>query len=124
MRLSRFPVVLIASLSLLAAAREFTSFASAKVVLDAQRNQLPAELRNADAAKWAAWTKREDQAIRARLQQGVLDSMVNLLLYRTSFTKQPRVEIKDLAAATKAGTVRARVNDLVSGIMSPGGNER
>ena len=82
-----------AALSVLAAGRAFTSYASVKPVLEAQRDGLPAELRNADAAKWTAWSRRQDQAIRARLEQGDLDSMVNLLLFGTSFTKQPRIRM-------------------------------
>ena len=66
---------------------------------------LPAELENVDEAAWLAWCRREDKAIRARLQQGDLDSMVNLLLYGTSFTKQPRISMEGegLTEASKAG---------------------
>ena len=85
---------------------------------------LPAELRNPNEAKWSAWSQRQDKAIRARLQQGDLDSMVNLLLYGTSFTKQPRIKVEALTEASKAGTLRARVDDLVAGLRSPGDNER
>jgi len=109
-----------------AASRAFTSFANVKSVLDAERDRLPAELKNADQAKWLAWTRRQDKAIRERLQQGELDSMVNLLLYGTSFTSQPRISMQGegLAKASKAGVLRARVNDLVAGLASPGDNER
>jgi len=65
-----------------------------KPVLDGQRDRLPAELRNADEAKWSAWSRQQDKAIRARLEQGDLDSMMNLLLFGTSFTKQPRIRIE------------------------------
>jgi hypothetical protein len=50
--------------------------------------------------------------------------MVNLLLYGTSFTKQPRIKVEGLTAASKAGMLRARVDDLVTGLRSPGDNER
>jgi SAM-dependent methyltransferase len=50
--------------------------------------------------------------------------MVNLLLYGTSFTKQPRIKVEGLSEASKAGTLRARVDDLVAGLRSPGDNER
>lgn len=75
-----------AAFGALAADRAFVSYASVKPVLEAARNQLPAELKNADEAKWTAWSRQQDQAIRARLEQGDLDSMVNLLLLGTSFT--------------------------------------
>ena len=86
----------------------------------------PPELKNADEVQWLAWARRQDSSIRARLQQGDLDSMVNLLFYGTSFTKQPRISMQGegIAAASRAGVLRARVDDLVAGLGSPGDNER
>src|SRR4029077_8368902 len=95
-----------------------------KPVFDQPGDLLPAELKNPTEAKWRAWTQQQDQAIRARLQQGDLDSMVNLLLYGTSFPKQPRIKVEALTEASKAGILRARVDDLVAGLRSPGDNER
>jgi hypothetical protein len=118
------PLVCGVALSVLAADRAFTSYASVKSVLDEPSDLLPAELRNPSEAKWSAWSQRQDKAIRARLQQGDLDSMVNLLLYGTSFTRQPRIKVESLTEASKAGTLRARVDDLVAGLRSPGDNER
>jgi hypothetical protein len=100
-----------------------SSYASVKPVLD-QPGNLPAALRNPNEAKWRVWSQRQDKAIRARLQQGDLDSMVNLLLYGTSFTKQPRIKVENFTQASKAGIVRARVDDLVAGVHSSGDNER
>ncbi len=57
----------------LAAGREFTPFAEIKPILDQQRDGLPSELRNANEAKWLAWTLGGTKAIRARLEQGELD---------------------------------------------------
>jgi len=110
--------------TLFAADRTFTPYASAKPILDDRRSHLPPELQNADPARWAAWSQKEDKAIRARLQQGDLDSMVNLLLLGTSFTKQPRIRVENLGEASKSGTLRARVDDLVAGLGNPAGNER
>lgn len=42
------------ALSVLAAERIFPSYASVKPVLDGQKDRLPAELKNADEAKWNA----------------------------------------------------------------------
>ena len=132
MRLSRisliFPLVCAVAICVLAADRAFISYADAKPVLDQLLDQpgdlLPAELRNPNEAKWRAWSQRQDKAIRARLQQGDLDSMVNLLLYGTSFTKQPRIKVDAFTEASRAGILRARVDDLVAGLRSPGDNER
>ncbi len=124
MRVSPIPVILGVALSGFAADRAFSSYASVKPVLDAQHERLPAELKNADEAKWIVWSRQQDKAIRARLQQGDLDSMVNLLVFGTSFTKQPRIRIEGLAEASKSGVLRARVDDLVAGLRNPGDNER
>ncbi len=104
--------------------RGFISFVNVKPVLDAHRDRLPAELKDANEAKWTAWSRQQDQSIRERLRQGELDSMVNLLLFGTSFTKQSRVRIENITEASKSGVVRARVDDLVAGLRKPGDNER
>src|SRR5580700_371804 len=107
------------ALNLLAADRAIIPWVSVKPIPG-----LPAELRDANQSKWIAWSQREDKAIRDRLQQGDLDSMVNLLLFGTSFTKQPRIRVDGVTEASKTGILRARVDDLVAGLGSPGGNER
>lgn len=124
MRVSSSLTIFGVALSVLAATRSFASYANVKAVLDQQHGQLPAELKNADQAKWIAWSQTQDKAIRARLDQGDLDSLVNLLLLGTSFTKQPRILLENLSEASKTGAVRARVDDLVAGLRNPGDNER
>jgi len=123
-RLACIPITLTAAASLLAATHAFAPYPSVKSILDAQRDSLPADLQNPDAAKWTAWTQRHDQDIRARLEQGDLDSMVNLLLLGTSFTKQPRIKVENITEASKSGALRARVDDLVAGLRHPSDNER
>lgn len=121
---------LICGIALVAGAADsaFTSYAAAKPVLDQLleqgRDPVPAELRSPSESKWNAWSQQEDQAVRARLDRGDLDSMVNLLLYGTSFTKQPRIKVESLTEASRAGILRARVDDLTAGLRSPGQNER
>ena len=110
--------------TLFPADRTFTPYSSAKPILDDQRTHLPADLQNVDAARWLIWSQKEDKAIRARLQQGDLDSMVNLLLLGTSFTKQPRIRVESITEASKSGLLRSRVDDLVAGLGNPAGNER
>ena len=114
----------VAAFGLFAADRAFVPYAAAKPILKQAREQLPEGLRATSEAKWLAWSRQRDKAIRARLQQGDLDSMVNLLLLGTSFTKQPRIRMESLDAASKSGILRARVDDLVAGIRRPGDNER
>lgn len=104
--------------------RTFVPWAAAKPILEQARPQLPDGLRNINEARWLAWARGRDKNIRARLQQGDLDSMVNLLLLGTSFTRQPRIHMEGLDAASKNGVLRARVDDLVAGLRRPGENER
>jgi len=118
--LRKFAALFATAAGLFAAGRSFISYA------DARRAPLPAELKNTNEAAWRAWARHEDHAIRARLQQGDLDSLVNLLLYGTSFTRQPRISMQGegIAEASKSGVLRARVDDLVAGLGHPGDNER
>jgi SAM-dependent methyltransferase len=118
MRLTPLPLLLTIALTVLAAERLYVPFGLLP------GDQLPAELKNATASQWNSWAQREDKAIRARLQQGDLDSMVNLLLFGTSFTTQPRIKVENLAEASKSGGLRARVDDLVAGLGNSGKNER
>src|SRR5215472_9588814 len=112
------PVMAVAAVfSLFGAGREFTPYDSVKAIL-------PVDLHISDGAQWLAWCQRQDKAVRARLEQGDLDSLANLLLLGASFTKQPRVPMDQITAASKAGILRARVDDLVAGLRHPNGNER
>lgn len=124
MRLAPAPAIFCVALSAFAAGRAFLSFADARPALDAQHGNLPAELHNATEARWNAWARQQDKTIRARLEQGDLDSMVNLLLFGTSFTRQPRIRMENLTQASKAGILKARVDDMVAGLRQPAGNER
>lgn len=101
-----------------------TSYANVKAVLDAYPGRLPAGLAGGDSKTWTAWERKQDVAIRSRLEEGDLESMVNLLLLGTSFTKQPRIQMENLAEASRSGVLRARVEDLVEGMRDPGENER
>jgi SAM-dependent methyltransferase len=101
--------------------RPVVSFATVKPVLEAFTNELPPELKELNEAKWKAWAQREDDIVRARLEQGALDSMINLLLFGTSFTTQPRVITMN---DSDDPVVQSRLNDLLEGLHNPGKNER
>jgi SAM-dependent methyltransferase len=116
--------ILLLALAALGAERVFAPYTAVEPLLGAFPGQLPAALKNPDQAKWNAWSRQEDRTIRARLDQGDLDSMVNLLLFGTSFTQRPRIQIQELAAASKSGLLRARVDDLVAALQMPSENER
>lgn len=103
---------------------------------------IPAVLRDAlpeqRAQTWNGWTKKRDTEIRARLAQGDADSVVNFLMFGTSFTTAPRLTAAKLhsvsaqtnedgenqSAAAWRIVFERRVRDLVRGMAAPGSNER
>ena len=106
-------------------------YADARPILEALRPNLPSELATTTPAElesaWPGWVSRRDVEIRRRLEQGDEDSLFNLLLFGTSFTRLPRA----LNDSSKIGgrqrgaeIVRGRIADMVAGIASPGANER
>ena len=124
-----------------AAVRTNIPYSEVKPILQVLReNVLPAELRAKTPAEleagWPDWVSRRDAAIRARVESGDEDSIINLLLFGTTFTKQPRITEHELAGLVvrAAGTnsavflpsplLRARIGDFVAAVASPGTNER
>jgi hypothetical protein len=103
------------------ARRPILSFATAGPVLEALASERPRQLKEPNEGNWKAWAQEEDNVVRARLEQGALDSMINLLLFGTSFTSQPRViTMRDF----EDPVVQARVADFVEALRNPGNNER
>jgi len=94
------------------------SFQDSKPILERLAANVPPELAALSSAElesaWSGWVSRRDREIRARLERGDEDSVVNFLLFGTTFTTLPR----------GADAVRARTADLISAIASPGANER
>ncbi len=88
---------------------------------------LTAFSRTEDAAAWDAWIRTQDREVRARVERGVEDSISNLVIYGTSFTRLPRLEAPE-AAVTSAGelveSARARVHAATAALAHPEGNER
>ena len=100
----------------------------------------PADLRSSTPAQlealWSGWRAREDAAIRARVAEGDEDSIINLLFYGTTFTRQPRISEQQLAGIvmrqreTGATTfvaspvLKGRIDDFIVALAAPAGNER
>jgi hypothetical protein len=113
----------------------YIPFADAKQVISTLAEILPDELKGRSeaeiAALWPRWVATHDAEIRSRLTQGDEDSIVNFLLFGTSFTKQPRVTFSELQRlnATQSKVIRdrviaARIRDLVTAAAEPAGNDR
>src|SRR6266516_7825121 len=122
----------------------YLSYDEAQPVLTALHEILPTELKDKNsnelARVWPSWITRRDAEIRARLALGDEDSLVNLLLFGTSYTKQPRVTPKEIAQLAQPGNhpspsaqaatspipkiLQLRVDDLIQGLVAPRNNER
>src|SRR5205085_11124616 len=113
----------------------YIPYDDARPILELLDEVVPAELKSGDRpAAWAAWVARRDAEIRARLVQGDEDSLVNFLLFGTSYTRRPRVTLKELAqvkqnagspeAAAFVEAIKARAGDMVQGMVAPATNER
>lgn len=121
----------------------YISYQEARPIVEALADVLPLELRSASSGDlesiWAGWVARRDAEIRARLVQGEEDSLVNFLLFGTSFTHKPRITLNDLAQvaaghsfssdhSTEPGVfaqvIQSRADDLIRAIAAPANNER
>jgi hypothetical protein len=107
------------------------SFTTARPILESIRDALrPPEFRGRSIATieaaWPAWVDRRNREIRARVEQGDEDSIINLLLFGTTFTAAPRLTEQDLATAFagRRPIIEQRVTDFVRRAASPQGNER
>ena len=116
-------------------------FADAAPVVRALRGDLlPPALRGRTAADleagWAAWVASRDEAIRARVAAGEDDSIIYLLQFGTTFTKQPRIGERELAGVllrqggsgattfVPSPVLLGRIEDFVTAVASPGANAR
>jgi hypothetical protein len=83
---------------------------------------------------WPDWIERHDREVRARLEQGDEDTIVNWMLFGTSFTSRPRAvlgAVESQAAGDRALILRrtvelisARLEDLLKALAAPGTDER
>jgi hypothetical protein len=109
-------------------------FADARPILQALREELlPDALRGRAPlerdAMWPRWVETRDAAIRERVAQGDEESVINLLLFGTTFTRRPRPTDRELEAlvarpAEGVAALRPRVDDFIAAVASPGNDER
>lgn len=143
------PLLLAATSILFAQARParrvvYLSYEDAKPILGAGAEILPQELRGKSPSElmreWPNWVARRDAEIRARLLQGDEDTLVNFLLFGTSYTKQPRITSERLqqigpqqnaaganpnpALVSLANSLQTRADDLIRAVGAPGNNDR
>ena len=76
---------------------------------------------------WIAWRDQQRADVRARLERGGEDSLVNFWLYGTSFTRLPRATAQHMGALDRdraEALLIGRLNDLVTALGSPAEEER
>ncbi len=117
---------------------QYLNFDDAQPVIAASGTETPAELTNLAGPEgkkaWDIWVQKADQSIRARLEQGDEDSIVNLLLFGTSFTKQPRLTENQISRLAKEraqdvsqifqSIAQARFDDFANALGKPQKDER
>lgn len=106
-------------------------YADARPILESLRkNLLPEELRTDERleAVWPAWVTRHDATIRARVKAGDDESVLNLLLFGTTFTARPRATERDIERLgghpSRTELIEGRIEDLVAGMASSGTKPR
>jgi hypothetical protein len=108
----------------------FLPLAEARPILDDFAGELPSGLdAQPSATSWFEWETARDREIRSRLKRGDADSIVNLVLFGTSFTNRPRLTAKQAEAAEDNAEAVAhlhlsRIQDFAKAIARPGRNER
>ena len=117
------------------------TWSEASRTIDRFEAALPQSLRDIPRserpAKWPAWLASRRQELAARVAQGDVDSVVNLLLFGTSFTTEPRItsaRLRELDQRWKSGDqsveqtllrgYQQRATDLVAAAARPRADER
>jgi hypothetical protein len=113
-------------------------FHEVRPILIELKGRLPAELNALTPAQtekaWPEWIERHDREIRARLEQGDEDTIINWMLFGTSFTSKPRAVLGAVEAGAAGNQevvlrrtielISARLDDLVAALATPGSDER
>ncbi len=109
---------------------QFLTLEEARPVLSGMSGALPADLKGPatqDPAAWSVWVEKQDQQIRERLDRGEEDTLINLLRFGVTFTKEYRIDDEYLPKYGSSSLVNAfaenRANDLIRAMASSNANE-
>jgi len=116
-------------------ATRFTPPEAVRSLLRSMAAAVPPQLETADAATfapaWQAWVTAHDADIRKRLERGDADTIVNWLLFGTTFTGHPRVALNQPSIGSTdadlqhlSDLIAERTRDFVHALASPGQDER
>jgi hypothetical protein len=130
-------LLLLASGAATAAPARFVRFSEARPILTELAAAVPPELARLTPTQveqeWPGWLERHDREIRARLEQGDEDTVVNWLLFGTSFTSRPRAVLGTVESGAAGDRevvqrtielIAARLDDLVAALAVPGRDQR
>jgi hypothetical protein len=116
------------------------TWAEAQPIVNRLEEALPESLRAIPPAdrekRWPAWIDGQRRALESRIAQGDVDSVVNLMLFGTSFTSEPRITARLLAdlnqkwaagdrsmQETLARHYQQRAADLVNAVWAAAGTD-
>jgi hypothetical protein len=112
-------------------------FGEVRAILAELKGSLPPELDALTSAQleaaWPGWIARHDRGVRARLERGDEDTLVNWMLFGTSFTSRPRAVLGSVGSGAAGDQevlrrtielIQGRLDDLVNALATPGADER
>jgi hypothetical protein len=116
----------------------YIRFGEARTVLTELAGSLPADLKALSLVQleraWPDWIARHDRDVRARLDQGDEDTLVNWMLFGTTFTSRPRAILgsvssdsttdRELVLRRTIELISGRIDDLLKALAEPGTDER
>ena len=121
-----FLVAVVFAAAAFAQTPQFVPFSAAQPVLNTYLSSLPAELKPSGqptAAAWDKWVREQDKDIRARVEQGEVNTLTNLLRLGVTYTKEPRIDYERLAEFGHSSFVDSiadkRANDLIRALSAP-----
>jgi hypothetical protein len=131
-------LIIAAGAAAAAAPARFVRFSEARPILTELAGNLPPELNTLTLGQmedgWPGWIERHDREVRARLDQGDEDTLVNWMLFGTSFTSRPRAVLgavesgaggnQELVVRRTIELISGRLDDLLQALAAPGTDER
>jgi hypothetical protein len=109
------------------AGKSFSTFDDVDQVLRFFESRLPAELKSPESRRkiWPDWIAKHDREIRGRLQAGDEDTIINWLMFGTSFTKEPKAlfEVPETSKELPK-VISRRTTDLITALRSAPADER
>jgi hypothetical protein len=108
-----------------AAHDSFATYDDVEQVVRSLKDELPPQLQTAPRENWPMWLSTHDREIRKRLRRGDEDTLINWLLFGTSFTQEPR-PLFDVAETSRSTPriISRRAHDLIAAIRSAHPDER